>query len=153
MPQLAYNIHVARRSQTELNRDTRRTIDEASEQAAALAAIVESRHAELAKWFDNIDEFWAIADPDRDVPAETRAFVERMSRSVIDAPSKFVDNATIARDITMREHQLKGQRARLTSRAALESFPGGLIGGQMDFRWSNVRRYLADLAAATGTGV
>ena len=152
MPQLAYNVHVARRSQTELHRDTHRTIDEASEQAAALAAIIEGRHAELAKWLDNIDEFWTIADPGGDVPEETRAFIERMSEAVLEAPSKFVDDVTIARDITMREHQLKGQRARLTSRAALESFPGGLIGGQMDFRWSNVRRYLADLAAATGTG-
>lgn len=152
MPQLAYNVHVARRSQTELHRDTHRTIDEASEQAAALAAIIEGRHAELAKWFDNIDEFWAIADPGSDVPAETRAFIESMSKAALDAPSEFVDNVTITREITTREYQLKGQRARLTSRAALESFPGGLIGGQMDFRWSNVRRYLADLAAATGPG-
>ena len=43
---------------------------------------------------------------------------------------------------------LKGKRARLANRGALENWNRQPVGGQLDYRWQVTKSYLADIAAA-----
>lgn len=47
---------------------------------------------------------------------------------------------------------MKGKRARLAHRAALENWNQTAAGGQFGYRWSIARNYLAEIAGALGAG-
>jgi hypothetical protein len=57
-----------------------------------------------------------------------------------------------ARDLVFgRERQIKGAMARCDNRRVREMWQGEAGLGQMDYRWSNGRIYLSDIAAGLGT--
>ena len=66
-------------------------------------------------------------------------------------PSGFPSNESLHAQIRNREIDLKGKRARLGHRSALENWNGAPFGGQLDYRWPIARSYLTDIATA-GTG-
>lgn len=150
-PQLVYNVLVARRARDELGWDAD---DMESEQRARLAQWSESiggRLDALASWAGDLAEFWNVL-ADHGVGDGTKGFVEEMVGSAVADPVGFADAPMVHARITERETRLKRKRARLTERAALESWNGEPVGGQFDYRWAVTRSYLADMAAAGGQG-
>lgn len=62
------------------------------------------------------------------------------------------DNSGPARLVRRREKALKRERSRFLNRGLLDQWDGGAGVYRMGYRWSNVRGYLRELAAALGQG-
>ena len=75
-----------------------------------------------------------------------RQFIESWSARLAEiGPEKIAEDAELARLIRLREHRLKGARARFTNEGRLLDFKRGVGMGRMDFRWFRVRQLLIDL--------
>jgi hypothetical protein len=110
------------------------------------AALLEHRHSELAGW--NRGEFWRMvtSEGSRVTPA-ARAFID----SWLDAALNPETAASIAENeearclISDRELALKGGLARLHNQSALELWNEASGTYQIDYRWWNVQRIVADI--------
>lgn len=147
-PQRLYNVLLARKARAAFGWDTG---DLEASQTAALrdwAALIGERQAELRAWVDDLDALWWLLAPFDTVRDRTRDFVTAMMKRAVEDPAAFADDEAIHVAIRVRESQLKGGRARLGSRSALESWNQVPFGGQLDYRWRTTRSYLSDLTAA-----
>ena len=153
-PQYTYNIQVARRARQELGWDTDSVEQNQLGHLQDWIALVERRREELRSWVDDLPAFWELLDRNRRSPVNygTRGFITEIVRMAVDNPAGFGDDPTIHEHVCAREVQLKGKRARLGSRAALENWHGSPVGGQHDYRWSIAKGYLGELAAALQAG-
>lgn len=103
--------------------------------------------------FDNweVASLWALlGERGRTISPTTRLFVNRWVQLAAEELSPLDERARrLVRD---RETFLKGGRARLANRAALDSWRGdsGLV--RLDYRWGVATRYLNDIDAARALG-
>jgi len=149
-PQLVYNMLVARAAREELGWDTLELEERQRGLLRSWAEQIAGRGDELRSWVENRDEFWQVLTEYR-ISGATRTFVQAMSQRAVDDPGGFAEDPEVHRCIVNREIQLKSKRARLAYRSALENWNGSAAGGQLDYRWSITRSYLADLDKAFGT--
>src|SRR5665648_720693 len=126
-------------------------------------ALVDAYRGDLIEWsgelqreavFDGWDRaaFWAtILTLNPRIHPRTRAFVNAWLD--IAATTTDVADLPAARDlVTSRERQIKGARARLGNRPALERWSGasGLV--RLSYRWHVAQRLIADLHGTDGAG-
>lgn len=111
-------------------------------------ASIETRRSELTGWFNRLHEFWHLEPiAEHGVARSTRSFVDRWFELMFHASSlgDLMTNPDVAQLIEFRERQLKGNRARLQNRRALELWQGASGDRQLDFRWSVVKQIIADI--------
>jgi hypothetical protein len=148
-----YNLLLARRASSELGWDTSGVTSRVEADLAEWVKLVESRRSDLDGWVDGLDDFWAhLADFDT-IPSATVAFVTDLVTRAAADPMAFIEDPHAHRAIRDREVRLKGPRARLGPRAALEIWNQARFGGPLIYRWPTARSYLADLDAALSGGV
>ena len=146
-PQFAYNILVARQARRELHWDTARLEKRQLGRLQDWVTLVESRRKDLESWAEDLSGFWDILHPYR-IRHSTQTFITRIVRSAIADPQGFENDSTVHEQIRLREIQMKGRRARLVHRGALENWSGLPSGGQFEYRWSVTKPYLAEIATA-----
>lgn len=146
-PQIVYNVLLARRARDELKWDADELESEQRDRLAQWSRSIDDRFDALRAWVGNLPEFWNVL-ADHGVGDGTQGFVHEMVRRAVDDPVGFAADPVVHARIAERETRLKGKRARLTQRTALESWNGEPVGGQFDYRWPVTRSYLADIAAA-----
>ena len=149
-PQYAYNLLVARRARRELGWDTAKVEESQLGRLRSWIELVHERHAELSCWADDLPAMWNLLGG-HSIPQSTRQFIATMAAALVDDPQRIENDEGVHEQIRLREMQLKGRRARLGHRAALENWNKTPVGGQHGYRWSVVRRHLADLTTALGT--
>jgi hypothetical protein len=147
-PQHLYNLQLARRAENELGWDTSGLQESVEGQLEAWISLVDDRHADLRAWVDDLDAFWAVVTTVDRVSTRTKEFVDSMVTSAVNDPERFVEDRTVHGAIRDRESILKGKRARLVHRSALENWNQKPFGGQLSYRWSIACSYLTDLGAA-----
>jgi len=152
-PQHTYNFLVARRAHQELRRDTEQVEQGQLRHLQRWVDLVERRRGELRAWVDDLPTFWELLDRNRRSPVNhgTRDFITKIVEMAVNNPGGFRDDPTIHEQVCHREIRLKGRRARLGTRAALENWHGAPVGGQHTYRWSIAKGYLGEIAAALGT--
>jgi len=144
-----YNVLVARRARQELGWDTLKLEESQRDRLQRWVEMVKSRHGELRSWADDLPAFWELLHRYR-IGQSTRDFISGIVRSAVDNPEGFGEDPTIHEQIRLREVRLKGRRARLVHRAALENWNQTAGGGQLGYRWSIAKNYLGELAEAMG---
>ena len=152
--QHVYNLLLSRDARAKFNRSTD-TLEEAElERLRRWEIRVSAQQQDASAWVAEIDALWAFLDDAGQPIAEPiKTFVTTILRAAVSDPAGFRSDARVENEIRAREGRLKGGRARLTSRAALESWDGGAAGVALDYRWPIARSYLADLSAALPDGV
>ena len=148
-PQYVYNLLVARRAHRELGWDIAQLEERQLDRLGNWVSLIGDRHQELRAWANDLPAFWRIVSRNR-ISHATRAFVTTIAKLAVDNPEGFAHNPVTHAEIRRRELQLKGKRARLVHRAALENWSGGAAGGQLEYRWSIARGYLGEIAEALG---
>ena len=146
-PQLVYNMLLARRGRDEFGWDTD---DLEADQRARLkewSQLIGDRHDALHSWVADLPQLWHVL-ADHRVGVSTQRFVDEVVRCAVDDPVSFPDDSVVHTHIREREIRLKGKRARLARRAALENWNREPVGGQFNYRWPVTQSYLADIAAA-----
>ncbi len=146
-PQHTYNILVARAARRDLGRDTERIAEAELGRLRRWTDLIHNRRKELSDWVKDLPAFWNLLRHDR-IPMSTRNFIAMISELAVERPEKFENDSTIHEQIRLRETTLKGKRARLTNRGALENWNGGAVGGRHEYRWSIAKGYLGEIAAA-----
>lgn len=147
-PQFVYNIMLAQSARDELDWDTSELEDQQRIAVEDWASVIADRHGELSAWRSEIDEFWELMGVET-ARERTKAFVvEMIDRALVNAAG-FADDDFVRRRVREREIALKSKRARLGHRSALQNWNGGALGGQFNFRWRTVSRYLQDLATTS----
>lgn len=145
-----YNLLLAERARAELSWDTSAVETAIREDLAGWANEIE-RDADLTEWAQrDMDEFWAVVQEQGPVPTTTRDFVTNVVRLSADDPSGVAENDSLRRLVEDRERRLKGRRARLGTRSALEAWDQYRFGAPLEYRWSTARTYLQDLAEGLG---
>ncbi len=147
-PQYMYNVLVARRAKQELGWDTTQVEEGQLGRVRDWINLVHERQEELTSWADELPAFWNLLN--NRIPPSTRHFITSISRAAVDDPERLETDPAVHHEIRLREMQLKGRRARLGNLGALENWNQAPVGGQLSYRWSVVRRYLADLTAGLG---
>ena len=145
---LLYNLMMAQA------RDVQEWADGYVERMGAWADLMKDRWDELARWHEESGAFWSLpALVLAAVPFRTRQFVDRwLSILFTGGPDRIAENAAARQLIVQREAQLKHARARLTNKRALELWSGASGDRQLDFRWRNASRLLADIHSGLGHG-
>ena len=153
-PQLVYNLALARRAKRELSWDSEWLVEDQLASLGRWARLVSSaeRHDELTTWVGELDRCWKLLPVPEAVGEPTRTFIATLTRRAVQDPSSFSEDPLVQEQIRRREVQLKGKRARLGPRAALEAWNGQPFGGQLTYRWPTAQGYLADIAEALSGG-
>lgn len=114
--------------------------------------LLSDRRGHLAEWYR--DDFWKLLYARQYVPSVgTKAFVDEWCRRVLSGDAGKLRGATGTRDLIFsRESQIKGALARSTNRRSREMWNGEAGLGRLDFRWSNARILLQDIAAGLAGG-
>jgi hypothetical protein len=110
----------------------------------------------FAEWVEEVDparlrawdltEFWTLVVGRRyRITLPSRLFVERWVESVASDKHE-LDRPAVHRLIELREKQLKGPRAILQNRRALEQWSGASGLNRLTYRWQEAQRYLSELA-------
>ncbi|MGH8542087.1 MAG: DUF6361 family protein [Gammaproteobacteria bacterium] len=116
----------------------------------------------LAEWIEEIDplrlrawdlaEFWAlVVGHGHRITLPTRLFVERWVEFVA-GDKHSLDRPAVHRLIELREKQLKGPRAMLQNKRALEQWSGSSGLSRLTYRWKEAQRYLNELAEGLRAG-
>ena len=153
-PQYAYNILVARRARLDLGWATDEVEQSQLGRLHEWVELVADRREELHSWVDHLPAFWELLDRNRRSPVSygTRGFITKAVNMAVDNPEGFENEQKYHEEIRLREIQLKGKRARLANRAALENWHGSPVGGRQTYRWSIAKGYLAEIAVALEAG-
>jgi hypothetical protein len=151
-PQHVYNLLLARRATTELGWDSSGVTVEIEVDLAEWVALMGERSVVLQAWASDLEAFWGyVAAFDR-IPPPSVSFVNEMVTRAAFDPEAFIEDPVVHRLIRDREVRLKGSRARLGPRAALENWNQARFGGPLVYRWPIARSYLFDLGAAMAGG-
>lgn len=148
-PQLAYNVLLARKAREEFSWDTHELEEQQLRRLDDWAQLLTDRHEELRSWVEDLPEFWDVLAV-HGIGGATQDFVNSVVRRAVDNPAGFAEDPVIHRRIVNREIQLKSKRARLAHRTALENWGQAAGGGQLSYRWSITKSYLADIGKALG---
>jgi hypothetical protein len=114
--------------------------------------LIEDRRQSLSEW--DRQDFWKLLTERLYVPTTaTRLFVDMWCSRVLNGyPKELRAAAGIKELIFGREAQIKGPLARCSNRRAREMWRGDAGLGRMDFRWSNARVVLRDIASGLAGG-
>jgi hypothetical protein len=114
--------------------------------------LLSDRRGRLAQW--NQDDIWKLLYARQYVPSVgTKAFADEWFRRVLNEDPARLRGATGTRELIFsREAQVKGALARCTNRRSREMWNGEAGLGRFDFRWSNARILLQDIAAGLAGG-
>ncbi len=137
---LLYNLMLAQLDQ----RDD--LAEEYREQVEAWAAEQDARQDTLATW-DRADFWRLVTQSGAQTSVWTRQFVDAWL-DIATAPGRrsgMADDAPARDIIAARERRLKGRRARLFSRSALEQWSGAAGTGRMQYRWYVASPLLGDI--------
>lgn len=148
-PQLVYNVLLARKAREEFGWDTRELEERQLGRLDSWAELITDRHEELRSWVEDIAEFWHFLAGHR-IGGATQDFINSVAERAVADPGGFAEDSDVHTLIGRREVQLKGKRARLAHRGALENWSQVAGGGQLDYRWPITKSYLADLDKALG---
>ena len=146
-PQYVYNVMVARRARHERGWDTAKLEESQLARLQRWVRMVDGRHGELHSWANDLSAFWRLLHRHR-IRQSTRDFITGIVRSAVDNPGGFAEDPGVQQEIRLREMRLKGRRARLSHRAALENWNHSAFGGQLEYRWSIAKNYLGEIATA-----
>jgi hypothetical protein len=128
------------------------------EQLSGLYEEVESWCGEMAGRGAEVDswdrgQFWQLAKGQANVRSGTERFVNDWWRlSPWKDPQLLRKNATVRQLVAQRELTLKGGRARLKNKRALEEWKGAAGLGRMNYRWFVTRRIVSDIHAGLNGG-
>lgn len=136
--QALYNLLLARKAER----------DDLTERYEALmdewVGLVEARLDELRAW--ERPAFWTLVLlGNAQVPPRTRRFIDDWLNRALDAPDAVRADDGVHEAIVHRERSLKGRRARLSNRDALERWGGESGLAQHDYRWSTVQVIVNDI--------
>ena len=137
---LLYNLMLAQLDARE------KRIEEYIERLGTWRAVMDSRQHELAEW--DRHAFWGLVQVSGvGVGPRTRSFVDAWLEIVLVERRRagLANDADARALIERREEQLKGGRARLSSKGALENWSGWSGASQMSYRWGIASRILADI--------
>ena len=112
------------------------------------SAALGTRNSDLSKWYSNIGNFWACSALNASrIPPLTRSFVGRWLQFVFESPGagKVAWDGSVRSLVTARESQLKGSRARLSNRSALNRWRGESGTGRLTYRWNTASTFVADI--------
>ena len=146
-PQIVYNILLARRARGEFGWNTDDLEVSQRDRLDKWSRLISERHEVLDSWVTDLPDFWRVLDG-YNVGFSTQGFVYDVVRRAVTDPDGFGDDSTIHKHIYNRETWLKGKRARLANRTALENWNQQPVGSQFNYRWPIAQSYLADIAAA-----
>ena len=146
-PQLIYNVLLARKAREEFAWNTHEVEEQQLRHLDDWVRLLTDRSEDLRSWVDDLPEFWRVLAVHR-IGGATQDFVNFVVRRAADDPVGVVEDPAIHRRIVNREIQLKSKRARLAHRTALENWGQAAGGGQLSYRWSITKSYLADLDKA-----
>lgn len=150
-PQLVYNVLLARKAKQEFRWETDELEEGQLDRLTKWARLIDGRHEELHSWVEDFPAFWQVVGGHR-IGGATQDFVDFVVRRAVEDPAGFVEDSAVHGRIRRREVQLKGKRARLAHRSALENWGQAASGGQFTYRWGITRSYLADIASALEAG-
>ena len=141
---LLYNLMLAEAR----NDEDRGDLDYAADMRGALDEWADdARRAGTADWAVNPSDFMALITTRSRVPALTQRFVQDWCRILAANPLDRLANDAEARALVRaREQQHKRAQARFGNRARLRSWQGDSGTARLEYRWSQVRRFLTDLA-------
>jgi hypothetical protein len=148
-PQHVYNVLLARKAKDELGWDTAELEASERERLEVWVGRIAERSEELRAWVEDLPAFWALLAGVDSVSPATQEFIDVLVTRAVANPVGFVDDPEVHRRIRDREIRLKSKRARLAHRAALENWNQVPFGGQLTYRWSTAKSFLADIANAS----
>jgi hypothetical protein len=114
--------------------------------------ILNTRFRELRDWYMNIIKFWKFkALKDANIPPQTKRFVNRWLEFVFIYPGlkNLTENDSVRSFIISREVLLKGNRARLRNKRALELWEGESGTAQLSYRWATASSFISDIIKGT----
>ena len=100
------------------------------------------------------EDFWKLLAERLYVPSTaTRLFVDEWCRRVLSGNPRTLRGAESTKELIFsREAQIKGALARCKNRRSREMWKGDAGLGRLDFRWSNARVVVRDVAAGLAGG-
>lgn len=109
--------------------------------------LITERRQPLLNW--DREDFWKLLSERLYVPSTaTRLFVDEWCRRVLSGNPTTLRGAESTKELIFsREAQIKGALARCNNRRSREMWKGDAGLGRLDFRWSNARVVLRDIAA------
>lgn len=126
-------------------------------QAADRPSLADEYRDQLEEWATDIDsqfgnqpvnlsEFWAlIGDAAGSVSASTRVFVDWTLSLTQSERHRLSSDVSAHERLALRERQLKGAMARLSSKRSLDTWSGSSGLQAMDYRWSSVQPMVRDI--------
>ncbi len=139
---LLYNLLLAER----LSDDD--SANDFSTRLAAWTDTIASGRSDLEQW-DRVSMWRRLLEANPRLHSRAWEFVDRWFKLVLMQVSESISDSTEAqRLIREREHVLKGPRARLTFAEARDRRQGYPTSERLDFRWTQVRRIIADIMFA-----
>lgn len=147
-PQHVYNLLLAQRATSELGWDTTVVTAAIEADLDAWVSVVDQRSDELSGWASDIESFWSYVARHDTIAAPSISFITEIVTRAAQDPARFVNDPAVHQLIRDREIRLKGPRARLGPRAALETWNQARFGGPLVYRWPTARSYLGDLGRA-----
>lgn len=114
--------------------------------------LIGERRQPLLNW--DREDSWKLLAERLYVPSTTtRLFVDEWCRRVLSGDPTKLRGAESTRELIFsREAQIKGALARCNNRRSRELWKGDAGLGRLDFRWSNARVVLRDIAAGLAGG-
>ena len=111
--------------------------------------------AAINYWSWNQMKFWELVDEAGRIPVPTRRFVSDWLRLAC-RPTRWhrvADNKDARALIALRERRLKGNRARLENRRALELWTGAAGTSVLSYRWPVAQRMVNDILDGVQEGM
>jgi hypothetical protein len=106
-----------------------------------------AQSSNLADWANDLTPFWALITSRSRVPALTRSFIDQWCVLLAQQQLKpLADNPAARSLIRNREIQHKKAQARFANPARLSDWNGQSGLAPLEFRWSQVTRFLTDLS-------
>ena len=144
---ILYNLYLG---ELDPRRDT--VIDDCDAMQQDWLRLVGERRQVLLNW--DREDFWKLLAERMYVSSTaTHLFVDEWCRRVLSGNPATLRSAESTRELIFsREAQIKGALARCNNRRSREMWRGDAGLGRLDFRWSNARVVLRDIAAGFAGG-
>lgn len=144
---ILYNLYLG-----ELDPRRETVIDDCDAMMQDWLELIGERRQALSNW--DREDFWKLLVEGLHVPSTaSRLFVDEWCRRVLRGnPTTFRGAESTRELIFSREAQIKGALARCNNRRSREMWKGDAGLGRLDFRWSNARVILRDIAAGLAGG-
>lgn len=140
---LLYNLMLAKEATDE------ELIEKYSIELEDWVELVDARLTEYREW--DLERFWEIVtNTSANTPERMQLFVDRWIEIVTNTPEDLAERDAALQLIETRERRLKGRRARLQHRSALEQWGGEAGTAQLAYRWDIAKIHLEDIFVGLG---